>query len=87
MCITALLRECCSHIAEYKDNFSNVIAGRSKRDTLFNKHLSVDINEILSSLSINEGSTSPRVEGAKYHITRAEECNVSILAQTRFPTS
>ncbi|MGY0586209.1 MAG: ATP-binding protein [Paraglaciecola chathamensis] len=68
-----------SHIAEYKDNFSNVIAGRSKRDTLFNKHLSVDINEILSSLSTNEGSTSPRVEGAKYHITRAENVTYQYL--------
>tara|TARA_R110000772_G_scaffold195835_4_gene306526 strand:+ start:9460 stop:12156 length:2697 start_codon:yes stop_codon:yes gene_type:complete len=68
-----------SHIAEYQDNFSNVIAGRSKRDTLFNERLAVDINSILDTLSKNGSSSTFNISNAKYHITRAENVTFQYL--------
>lgn len=68
-----------SHIAEYQDNFSNVIAGRSKRDTLFNERLAVDINSILDTLSKNGSSSTLNISNAKYHITRAENVTFQYL--------
>lgn len=68
-----------SHIAEYQDNFSNVIAGRSKRDTLFNERLAVDINSILDTLSKNGSSSTFNISNAKYHITRAENVTYQYL--------
>ena len=68
-----------NHIAEYKDNFSNVIAGRSKRDKLFEKDLTVDIGDILTSLSQGDSSSSISISSAKYHITRAENVTYQYL--------
>ncbi|WP_166422217.1 hybrid sensor histidine kinase/response regulator [Paraglaciecola sp. 20A4] len=67
------------HVSEYKDNFSNVIAGRSKRDMLFEKRLMLDINELLRSLSSEDPSTAIKVAQAKYHITRAENVTYQYL--------
>ncbi|WP_040515540.1 hybrid sensor histidine kinase/response regulator [Paraglaciecola polaris] len=68
-----------SHIAEYQDNFSNVIAGRSKRDTLFNERLAADINAILDTLSKSSSSSTLNISNAKYHITRAENVTYQYL--------
>ena len=62
-----------SHLADYQDNFANVIVGRSERQTLFKGGLVAELDRMLESIAQERQDTSAlNIQQAKYHIARAE---------------
>jgi len=64
-----------THLNDYKDNFSSVVVGRTKRQTLYNKGLLGELETLFSSITIKQSqshSTQDTLDKAKYHIARAE---------------
>lgn len=71
------------HIADYQDNFSSVVAGRNKRESLFDGELVVELDNILQQIarqhSSHHATSQLDVNRAKYHITRAENVSLQYL--------
>lgn len=64
-----------SHLSDYKENFSSVVVGRNKRQTLFNIGLSTELETLFLSIKRNQNesdSVNDTLEKASYHIARAE---------------
>jgi len=64
-----------NHLNDYKENFSSVMVGRTKRQTLYNNELLNEFEALFSNITINQdetGSLQDTLEQAKYHIARAE---------------
>jgi len=64
-----------NHLSDYNENFSNVVLGRTKRQTLYNKGLLIELEVLFSNIVIKENnvhSVQDSLEKAKYHIARAE---------------
>jgi signal transduction histidine kinase/CheY-like chemotaxis protein len=64
-----------NHLSDYNENFSSVVVGRTKRQTLYNKGLLGELETLFSSVTIRDNeakSAQITLEKAKYHIARAE---------------
>jgi signal transduction histidine kinase/CheY-like chemotaxis protein len=64
-----------NHLNDYKENFSSVMVGRTKRQTLYNTELLNEFETLFSNITINQdetGSLQDTLKQAKYHIARAE---------------
>jgi signal transduction histidine kinase len=67
-----------SHLADYQDNFADVIIGRSERNTLFRGDLVADLEDMLKSVVLAQhngpqaDTDGLNVQQAKYHVARAE---------------
>ena len=64
-----------SHLNDYKENFSSVIVGRTKRQTLYNTGLLNELETLFSNITVNKNeshSVQDSLEKAKYHVARAE---------------
>nr|WP_252732203.1 ATP-binding protein [Paraglaciecola arctica] len=64
-----------SHLYDYKENFSSVVAGRSEQQTLYNSGLSSELETLFNSIKDSQyqaHSGLDILENAKYHIARAE---------------
>jgi signal transduction histidine kinase/CheY-like chemotaxis protein len=71
-----------SHLSDYKDNFSSVVVGRTKRQTLYNSGLLSELETLFSTIKVAESdshSTQDTLEKAKYHIARAENFMLQYL--------
>lgn len=67
-----------SHLADYEDNFTTVVEGRSRRQAMFEEGLLADINTVLQTLeNIQLASNSTPVQSVNlsqisYHISQAQ---------------
>jgi signal transduction histidine kinase/CheY-like chemotaxis protein len=64
-----------THLYDYNENFSSVIDGRTKRQTLYNTGLMTEFDTLISSIKINkseEHSVQDTLKKAGYHVARAE---------------
>jgi signal transduction histidine kinase len=64
-----------SHLGDYLENFSNVVVGRSKRQTLYSLGLSNELDTLFSNIKNTQNeslSVQNTLENAKFHIARAE---------------
>jgi signal transduction histidine kinase/CheY-like chemotaxis protein len=64
-----------NHLNDYKENFSDVITVRTKRQELHNTHLLSEFESILNNINNHQGKAQPALDtlkNAKYHIARAE---------------
>jgi signal transduction histidine kinase/CheY-like chemotaxis protein len=64
-----------THLNDYNENFSSVIDGRTKRQTLYNTGLMTEFDTLISSIKINkseEHSVQDTLKKAGYHVARAE---------------
>lgn len=77
-----------SHLADYQENFSSVVAGRNKRGALFDGGLIMDLDHILEQISRQnttlKGASVLDANQAKYHITRAENISLQYLLSPDF---
>jgi signal transduction histidine kinase/CheY-like chemotaxis protein len=63
------------HLNDYKENFSSVVEGRTKRQTLYNAGLLSELESLFRSNTVDQNETlsvQDPLEKAKYHIARAE---------------
>ena len=71
-----------AHLNDYKENFSNVVVGRTKRETLHNTDSLNELEMLFGTTRVTEGdsqSTQYSLEKAKYHIVRAENFMLQYL--------
>lgn len=71
-----------SHLDDYKENFSSVVVGRTKRQTLYNKELMSELETLFSNITVlqNESASGQdSFEKTKYHIARAENVLLQYL--------
>ena len=71
-----------AHLNDYKENFSNVVVGRTKRETLYNADSLNELEMLFSTIIVAEGdsqSTQDALEKAKYHIARSENFMLQYL--------
>ncbi|MFT6976245.1 MAG: signal transduction histidine kinase, partial [Bermanella sp.] len=64
-----------NHLNDYNENFNSVVLGRTKRQTLYNRGLLIELETLFSNIAIRENdvhSVQNSLEKAKYHIARAE---------------
>jgi signal transduction histidine kinase len=67
-----------SHLNDYKDNFATVVDGRSRRQSVFEQGLLVDLNTIVLELEQYTSSSFANIEMARdisktqYHLTQAQ---------------
>lgn len=64
-----------SHLGDYEENFSSVVVGRRKRQTLYNTGLSMELETLFNNITMNKNQRildKDGLENAKYHIARAE---------------
>jgi HAMP domain-containing protein len=64
-----------NHLNDYNENFNSVVLGRTKRQTLYNRGLLIELETLFSNIAIKENdvhSVQNSLEKAKYHIARAE---------------
>jgi signal transduction histidine kinase/CheY-like chemotaxis protein len=64
-----------THLSNYKENFNNVVVGRTKRQALYNLGVLSQFETLFNNITIHaKGShlVKDKLEIAKYHIARAE---------------
>tara|TARA_R110002153_G_scaffold110189_5_gene251208 strand:- start:3507 stop:6206 length:2700 start_codon:yes stop_codon:yes gene_type:complete len=64
-----------THLSDYNENFSSVVAGRTRRQLLYNNELLTEFETLFSNITINQNtpqSLQDPLEKAKYHVARAE---------------
>tara|TARA_R110000751_G_scaffold307911_1_gene435184 strand:+ start:112227 stop:114935 length:2709 start_codon:yes stop_codon:yes gene_type:complete len=64
-----------THLDDYKENFSSVIEGRSKQQTLYSSGLSNELETLFNNIRVNQNQSlavQDSLENAKYHLARAE---------------
>jgi signal transduction histidine kinase/CheY-like chemotaxis protein len=79
-----------SHLDDYKDNFANVVVGRTERQNLYENRLGFGLDTILEEgLSLNDSeldsaNKSIDFETAKHNIVRAENLLLQYLVRPDF---
>lgn len=74
-----------SHLTDYQDNFSTVIQGRSRRQSVFEQGLLSDINSTISVLQQQsaEADNTPQINAALskilYHLSQAQNASFRYL--------
>lgn len=64
-----------SHLNDYRENFKNVVQGRTERQNLFNSSILIELEALFLDVAEKQASShevKDRLEKAKYHIARAE---------------
>ncbi|MCW8933229.1 MAG: ATP-binding protein [Gammaproteobacteria bacterium] len=66
-----------AHLNDYNDNFSSVIDGRSKRNSIIKNNIQpayINIDKIINNLSINKKNISnENINNIKYHVASSEK--------------
>jgi signal transduction histidine kinase len=71
-----------THLNDYKENFSSVVDGRTKRQNLYRRGLVDELEAMFNTITTSENKTSlllDSLEKAKYHIARAENLLLQYL--------
>jgi signal transduction histidine kinase/CheY-like chemotaxis protein len=70
------------HLNDYRENFSSVVVGRTKRQALYNSGLLSELETLFSRITINQSksrSVQDTLEKVRYHIARAENILLQYL--------
>jgi signal transduction histidine kinase/CheY-like chemotaxis protein len=71
-----------THLNDYNENFSSVVDGRTKRQTLYSRELMGELEALFNTITTSENKASSlldSLEKTKYHIARAENILLQYL--------
>jgi len=71
-----------THLSDYEENFSSVVVGRTKRQTLYHSGLLNELETLFNNITMDQNEThslQDTLETAKYHIARAENILLQYL--------